>query len=152
MQAIDPEFFTPPLGFTLHLTDGTTLYELPPNTRITSTLGSSDPYTWDRPPGSSAWFPLGDGIANERPQVTLSCTWTYPSGDEALQGAQEIERAVRLARFVQFRGAAFVELRPDAPGTCSTQFGTRLKEVTHTLTLNTLTTLTAEALQEAQQL
>jgi hypothetical protein len=152
MQAVDPIFFEPPLGFTLHRADGTLLWTLPPNTRITSTLGKPDPYTWDRSPGSPNWFPLGDEFGSVRPVVTLAYTWVYPNDDAAINEAKEVERALRLTTFVQLRGAAFAELSSDAPGFCSTQFGARLKEVTQILTLNTLTTLTAEALQEAQQL
>ncbi len=147
-----PSYHPPALtGFSLHDASGVLLCELPGTLRIASAIGNDDPYEWDRPPGSSAWFPLGDGIGRERPQATLSGRVIYPDGDAAIGGTALIHQSLRRARTVQFRGRHFATLRSDLPGLCRVEWGERLHDLTLTLTLNLTAPLTPETLQEAQQ-
>lgn len=130
---------------------GQLLANLPPTLGFRGSLGRPDPYEWDRPPGSSVYFPLGDGLPRERPQLSITGTHLYHTDDEAMQDAAEIHRACRLADQVMFRGRHLCSLRPDLPGICEAAHGERYREVTYTLTLNPTKPITPEDIQEAQQ-
>lgn len=143
--------FLEPQSFEL-LREGAVLVALPPTLGFREPLGRADPFEWDRAPGSAVWFPLGDGIPAPRPQLTIGGTWMYGSDDAAMLAASEIHRACRRADSVKFRGQPLARLRADLPGTCQVVHGTRLREVTYTLTLNPTKPLDPETIAEAQLL
>lgn len=142
----------PPSGFVLLDGSGVPLYELPGTTRIDTPLGRADPYTWERAPFSSQWFPLGDGLPSGPPRLTLAGSWEFETADEAMSHAAQMHRATRLARSVQWRGRHLATLRSDYPGTCQcTHNGEVYRLLTYSITLNLTAELTPESLMEAQQ-
>ncbi|MFC6591667.1 hypothetical protein ACFP81_06355 [Deinococcus lacus] len=140
----------PPISFVLADETGAPLVPLPPTVGFGEPLGRSDPYTWERSPGSSAWFPLGDGLPAEPPRVLLSGTWTYRTPAEALAHTADIAAKLPQARRLHWLGRRIADLRPDLPGTYQYRTAERYIEVTHELRLNLTAALDVATLAAAQ--
>ncbi|MFC4428023.1 hypothetical protein [Deinococcus navajonensis] len=135
--APNPTWFDPSTWptFALHGPNGL-LIRLPPTVKPTSPLGQPDPYTWDRPPGSGAWFALGDGLPTQRPTLTLEGVWKYNSREEALAGMAAIQAVLPLATSLYWVGQPFQDLDLTFPGSYLATFGASANDLTHRLVLN----------------
>lgn len=135
---IDPQNMQnwPTISFSLHDASGRLLVALPPTVGIQGEIGLSDPYTWERPPGSSAWFPLGDGLPKEPPRLVLGGNWEYRNVTEAKTHAAQIRQALSAAAEVRWLGGWLANLRRDVPGTYTYTTGEEYRQITHKLTLN----------------
>ncbi len=122
------------------------LFAFPPTVGLREGMGLTDPYQWDRAPGSAAWFPLGDGIGTARPLVTLTGQWTYRSREEALIHTSNIESLLPLARSLWWQGSFVTLLDLRFPGSCLMSSGTRFVDTTYTCTLNTTVPVTRKTL------
>ncbi len=136
--------------------DGEVLVSLPPSVGDGLDLGTDDPYTYDRAPGSSVFFPLGDEFGDEPPRLKLSGDWIYRDVTEALTHPAEIERALGTAqapgaaRTLQWRGQQVAQLTPLLPGTLRVVRVKNFPTVAITLTLNLTAPLTNVGLAEGQ--
>ncbi|MHA0043022.1 hypothetical protein [Deinococcus sp. PEB2-63] len=153
--AVDPTWATGPdlspaswrdVNFELRDISEDFLVALPPTVGFREALGTPDPYTWDHPPLTDRWFPRGDGVPRIRPIMTLTGSWTYQDDEEALIHTAAIEDAMPYARSVWWRGQFLMLLDATRPGNTLITSGTRLRETTFNVSLNTVERVTRSSL------
>lgn len=135
----------PRRNFDLRLSNGTILAALPP-ALAPEELGVTDPYSYDRAPGSDIWQRYGDGKSAERPLFRLSGTWRYREKVEALSHVPQVEQAVKGAQELWWQNRRIATLDPVFPGTCLIRLDSDAREATFTLVFNTLNRVDWEVL------
>lgn len=138
----------PPLSFALVGAGGEILAALPPTVGFDGLIGQPDPYTWERAPGSAAWFPLGDGLPKEPYQIKLRGDWTYRTVKEAAGQTARITAALREATALHWCGQQLAELNPLFAGVHQYSTGARYIDVTHLLTCYTSGPLNPDSLPD----
>ncbi|WP_019584666.1 hypothetical protein [Deinococcus apachensis] len=130
------------LSFELRDQAGNSLFALPPTVGLREEMGDSDPYTWQRSPGSGKFFPLGDGLPTTRPTTLLTGQYAYPTVDLALSHTATIHERMPLARSLYWRGLFISALDATWPGSALIASRDRLTVTSFNVTLNTVTRLT----------